>query len=104
MSAMRDLPQAGLLDELRGLQADLRRRGVAHVVLFGSRARNDHRPDSDIDLVVELEPTARLSLLDLIGIQHVVEDHTGMPANVLNRRALDGPFLENVERDAVQVF
>lgn len=101
---MRDLSQSGLLDELRGLQADLRGRGVAHVVLFGSRARNDHRPDSDIDLVVEFEPTANLSLLDIIGIQHVVEDHTGIEANVLNRRALDGAFLKSVERDAVQVF
>ncbi len=41
---------------LRSRAPELRRRGVVHVAVFGSVARQDDRPDSDVDVLVELEP------------------------------------------------
>jgi len=47
--------------------------------LFGSRVRGDNRPDSDID-GLGVEPDASFSLLNLIGVEHIIEDATGLQA------------------------
>jgi predicted nucleotidyltransferase len=47
------------LSMLRRVESDLLARGVAHVALFGSLARGDNRPDSDVDVLVEFDPGAR---------------------------------------------
>ena len=60
---------------LRAHAEDLRRRGVAHAAVFGSTARGEDRPDSDVDIMVELVPgvgilafsEVRLHLSELLG-------------------------------------
>ena len=47
-------------------EPELRRRGVCHLAVFGSVARGDDRPDSDIDLAVEIE-AGHLSLISHPG-------------------------------------
>lgn len=42
----------------RANEAALRLRGVAHAALFGSVARGEAGPDSDIDIMVEIDPAA----------------------------------------------
>ena len=49
-----------IIARLRENEAALRARGVAHAALFGSRARGDARPDSDTDIMIEIDPTARI--------------------------------------------
>jgi predicted nucleotidyltransferase len=43
---------------LKQHEAALRAQGVTHAALFGSRARGDARPDSDTDIMIELDPAA----------------------------------------------
>ena len=43
-------------------EAALRARGVSHAALFGSRARGDNRADSDIDIMVEFDPVAHVTV------------------------------------------
>jgi len=50
-----------IVAKLKAHEADLKAQGVAHAALFGSRARGDYRPESDIDILVELAP-ARLGI------------------------------------------
>src|ERR1035437_8441589 len=47
----------------------LKAAGVVRLSLFGSRARGDRRPDSDIDLLAAFDQTRRISLLDVAGIE-----------------------------------
>ena len=69
--------------------ADLaRRRGVISVKVFGSVARGEARPDSDVDLLVELEPGR--SLLDLGGFREDVSELLRRPVHVLTPRTLRG--------------
>jgi predicted nucleotidyltransferase len=42
------------LNTLRRFEGRLRARGFAHAALFGSMARGDDRPDSDVDILVEV--------------------------------------------------
>lgn len=93
-----------LISTLKALRPQLEAEGVRHLALFGSRARGDNRPDSDIDLLVEVPEDSRFSLLDLIGVEHIVGDTTGLPANAVMRRSLDAELKANIEPDILQIF
>lgn len=101
---MRDIPREELIAELQRLRPQFEREGVTHMSLFGSRARRDNRPDSDVDLVVDLDESRRLSLLDLVGYHHIVTDSIGLEANILTRRSLEPKFLQTITPDEVVVF
>ena len=45
------------------------RHGIRRLSLFGSRLTGKARPDSDIDLLVEFQPAARPTLLDMVQIE-----------------------------------
>ena len=77
---------------------------MTHVALFGSRARRDNRPDSDIDLVIDVSERQKFSLIDLAGVARTVEDRLGIPANMFMRRSLEPEFLAAVRDDQLPVF
>lgn len=101
---MVDHSRDSLIALLRAMESSMRGEGVRHLALFGSRARGDHRADSDIDLVVEIEQGRRFSYFDLIGLAHRIEDAAGIPANIFLHRSLSPDFRRTVARDAVEVF
>jgi hypothetical protein len=74
------------LDEVRrGLsleEQELRRRGVLHLALFGSVARGDDRPDSDIDVAVEIEAGRSSSLIRMEETRLYLEDLLGRPVDL----------------------
>ena len=53
----------------RELAAICKKYGVRKMSLFGSAARNQLRPDSDVDLLVEFKPTSKTTLFDLVHMQ-----------------------------------
>jgi predicted nucleotidyltransferase len=55
--------------DLEALAAICRKYGVRKMSLFGSAARNELRPDSDVDLLVEFRPAGRTTLADLVHLQ-----------------------------------
>jgi predicted nucleotidyltransferase len=86
-----DKSSPGLTETLGTLRAhadDFRRQGVRHLYLFGSVARGDARPTSDIDIAVDIDPDADFSLLDLIGIQQMADELLGWPTDVVECRGL----------------
>jgi len=93
-----------LVSELRALKPVFVRAGVVHMTLYGSRARGDNRPESDVDLIIEVDPERKFSLLDLIGVGHIVEDHFGVRGDVLMRRGLQPFMAEEARGDGVEVF
>ena len=101
---VRDIGRDALVAELRALRPAFEREGVAHMVLFGSRARGDNRADSDVDLLVDVVPGRKFSMLNLIGLGHVVEDRIGLRGNVLIRSDLEKALAASARRDAVEVF
>lgn len=93
-----------LLHSLSALEPRLRAEGVTHMALFGSRARADDRADSDIDVVIDVRPGLRFSLLDLVGVAQGIEDQVALSANVFMRRSLDPTFLETLAQDEIKIF
>ena len=93
-----------LIRRLASLKPELNAEGVSHLALFGSRARGDHSSQSDIDLLLEVEPASRFSILNLVGVEQIVEREMGMTANVFMRRSLDREFKASIENDLIEVF
>jgi predicted nucleotidyltransferase len=78
--------------------------GVTRLAIFGSRVRGDNRPDSDLDVLVEVAPDASFSILNLIGVEHIIGDATGLPAQATMRRSLPPRFAERIADDILEVF
>jgi|SRR5688572_33122357 uncharacterized protein len=93
-----------IIDKLRSTAPALRAEGVTKLSLFGSRARNDAQSESDIDVLVEVAPDTRFSLLNLIGVEHIIKDATGLPTQATMRRSLDPAMAERIADDIVEVF
>ena len=89
---------------LRAHECDLRRRGVLHAALFGSVARGDARPDSDIDILVEIAPEAHIDLFDYVSLMQYVGDLFLIPVDVANRKTLKPHVRPSAEREAVYAF
>ncbi|WP_029032799.1 nucleotidyltransferase family protein [Salinarimonas rosea] len=79
-------------------------RGASALWLFGSVARGDARPDSDIDLFLDYDHDSRFSLFDLVGIKLYLEEALQRPVDVTTRDSLHPRLRGEIERNAVQVF
>lgn len=93
-----------IVGKLKALRPLLEREGVRHLVLFGSQARGTAAPGSDVDIAIEVMPDSRFSLLDLVGVEHIVSDAVGIPANAFMHRSLDSAFRGEIDRDGIRVF
>jgi uncharacterized protein len=82
----------------------IKAKGVSKLAIFGSRARDDYRPDSDIDILVEIEPEASFSLLNLIDVEHIIEDATGLQAQATVRRSISPGFAQRIADDILEIF
>jgi len=93
-----------ILARLRKSASALRARGVAHAALFGSYARGDARPDSDIDIMIEIEPEAPIGLFEYIEITQYLADLFPINVDVANRNRLKALVRPAAEREAVYAF
>ncbi len=98
------MDRQAIIAKLRESEAALRARGVAHAALFGSRARGDHRPESDIDIMVEIEPAASVSVWDYVGLKDYIADLFPGRVDVVSREGLKAHLRPTATVDAVYAF
>jgi predicted nucleotidyltransferase len=91
-----------VLDEILGkreeLLAMMRRRGTSNPQIFGSVARREDGPESDLDLFVEMDPDR--SLLDLISLQQEIELSLNRRVDVLTPRSINRHIRDQILAEA----
>lgn len=104
MTTVADMPLDTIIARLRERADALRAEGVSKLFVFGSRARGDASPDSDLDVLIDTSQEAGLSLLDIIGVGHIIEDATGLTVQTTMRRSIAPAFAARISDDLVEVF
>jgi uncharacterized protein len=89
---------------LRHHEPELRAAGVVRLSVFGSTARGDRRPDSDIDLLAVFDETRRISLLDVAGIEIQLSEMLGQTVDLIEEGTLKPRVQRSVEAEAARAF
>jgi hypothetical protein len=92
------------LETLRRSEASLRARGVRRAAVFGSVARGDSHPDSDIDIMIEIDPEAHLTVFDYAGLKDYIAGLFDRPVDVVNRDGLKPYVRPAAMADAIYAF
>lgn len=95
---------ARVLAALRAHEAELRAAGVLRLSLFGSVARGDDEPGSDVDLAAEFDPAARTDLVRLVALERRMAELLGRRVDLLPEPVEKPRLRANVERDRIRAF
>lgn len=96
-----------VLQVLRDHEAELREQGVIHAALFGSLARGDAGPKSDIDVAIRFDPEAPITLWDYAGLKRQVSAMLRSyrrKVDVIDLDGMSAAVRPSVERDAIYAF
>jgi uncharacterized protein len=95
-------PRNKILETLAGLSDELRQKfKIRRIGLFGSYARQEQRPDSDIDLLVDFSEDA--DLFDLIELKYFLEDRLHHRVDIVPEHSLRDELKASVQADVSYV-
>ncbi len=92
------------IELISGHRAELKKRGVTALYLFGSVARGDQSGDSDTDVSFEYEEGMAFSAFDLIEVQDYLKTLLGESTDVVPKNSLHRRIRPQALVDTVQVF
>ena len=95
-----------VIARLKETEPALRAFGVAALYLFGSHARGEGRPDSDVDVFVDVAPDAAFGLVPYVSTFDTIRKAVGEGVEVgySTRDGLSPYIRADVEREAIRVF
>jgi predicted nucleotidyltransferase len=93
-----------VLETLKAHEVELRQLGVRHGSVFGSVARGQARPESDIDVLVDLDPERPIGVFEYARLKLYIRELLGGASDVVNRKKLKPLLRDNILREAVNVF
>jgi predicted nucleotidyltransferase len=93
-----------VIAKLREHEPELKASGIARLSLFGSVARGDNNPSSDVDLMAEFDRAKRFSLFSLSGVRLQISDILAVPVDLAERRMLKDEVKARAERESILVF
>jgi hypothetical protein len=93
-----------IIATLRRHRDELHKLGVVHLSLFGSVARGEDRPDSDIDIAATFDPAARLSGFDIAGVELRLSEILGREVDLLEEPARRPSLKRALEKERVDAF
>lgn len=98
------MDRATIVERIKAKEAAIRKEGATHLYLFGSRARGDNKPTSDLDVYVDYDPGKKFSLLDLAGIKILLEDALGLDVHITTKSSLHPKMKNDIEAQSIRVF
>ena len=105
MATFGAMDRAALLNVLKTYDAALRENGATGLYIFGSRARGAERPDSDLDLFIDYDPSTKIpNMFRLMQIEEDLSRSLGIGVTITTRSALHPLMKDNIERDAIRIL
>ena len=104
MDTAAPIKAAEVIAILRAHEPTLRAAGIRSLSLFGSVARGEARPDSDIDLAADFDPVARMDLFRLVELEFELAELLGHPVEILPEPVESSRLRARVERDRLRAF
>lgn len=92
------------LSRLAAHELELRAMGVTALSLFGSVARDEAGPASDVDIAVKLDAARQLDLIDFAQINLRLQDMLGVKVDLVSEPARKPRFQTQIDRDRVHAF
>ncbi len=89
---------------LRAHEPELRQRGVRHAALFGSVARGEEGPDSDLDVMIDIDRTEIRDVYTYVGLCQFIGELFPVVVDVADRQSLKERIRHRAERDAITAF
>jgi uncharacterized protein len=93
-----------VIARLKATEPALRGFGVAALYLFGSHARGDAQPDSDIDVFVDPAPDKPFGFLPFMDAYETIQHAVGDNVDYGTRKGLHPLLRPDIEREAVRIF
>ena len=89
---------------LKRVEPAIRALGAASLYLFGSHARDEARPDSDVDVFIDKEPSHHFGFHEFMGIYLTLREALGVEVGYTTREGLVEFYRPDIEREAIKVF
>jgi predicted nucleotidyltransferase len=80
-----------------------KRYGVTEIGVFGSYVRDEQRPDSDVDILIELERPSRMDLLDLVNLEYYLSDLLGVKVDTAIKASLKKRIGQRILNEVVHI-
>jgi len=97
------MERSAAIAALKAHESELRRLGVERLFLFGSTARNEAGPDSDVDLFFDY-PRGTFGFYELIDVKDAAAHILGRGTEIMTRDSIHKALRARIEAEAVPVF
>jgi len=92
------------LETLRTHRNELEALGVQHAAIFGSVARGQSSPASDVDVLLDLDPAHPIGVFQYARLKLFLAALLPVPADIVHRKTLKPLLRDNILREAVYAF
>ena len=92
-----------IVERIRARAEAVKALGATALYIYGSRARGDERPDSDLDVFVDFDPE-KFGFVELVELEDMLARELGLNVQLGTQDALHPLIKSKIEREAVRVF
>ena len=93
-----------VIQRLKEAEPAIRGRGGQALYLFGSHARDEAGPDSDIDVFIDKDRSRRFGFDEFMDIYFLLRERLGEKVDYSTREGLSPALRAEIEREAIRVF